>query len=339
MRWLLAACACLFLALGARSGEAQVAEINPPLLSAFAFFDGGADRPAPNLIPYTLNTPLFSDYAEKQRFISLPKGARLTVDGAGRIGFPVGTTLIKSFGYSDAGGKLKIIETRLLIHRAEGWVTLPYVWRADGKDAELKLGGTRVPASFLKPDGEAMAISYAVPNKNQCKQCHSTKDAITPIGPVLQNMEFASPSAEKAFLAHFDNPELILVPTMARWDMPWSGTIDHRARAYLQVNCGHCHKPTGSASNSGLFYDDYKGNAAALGIGKRPVAAGRGSGGFDFVIDPGHPERSILIHRMKSIDPGIAMPELGRATVHDEGVALLEEWIATMKATDGTPAS
>ncbi len=331
MRALLAACVCLVLALVARSGGAQTVEANPPLLSAFGFFNGGAHKPAEGLIAYSLGTPLFSDYAEKQRFISLPKGGAVSVDRNGRIAFPVGTTLIKNFGYPDAAGQMKVIETRLLIHRAEGWVALPYVWRPDGSDAELKLGGTRVPATFTKPNGEAMTISYAVPNKNQCKQCHSTKDAITPIGPVLQNMEFASPRAEKAFFTHFDNPELILVPTMARWDMPKSGTIEQRARAYLQVNCGHCHKPTGSASNSGLFYDDYRGNAASLGIGKRPVAAGRGSGGFDFVIEPGHPVRSILIHRMKSTDPGVAMPELGRATAHDEGIKLLEDWIRGMK--------
>ena len=106
--------------------------------------------------------------------------------------------------------------------------------------------------------------------------------------------------------------------------------MDARARAYLRVNCGHCHKPSGSASNSGLFYDDHLGSPASLGIGKRPVAAGRGAGNFDFAIDPGHPERSILIYRMKSTDPGIAMPELGRASVHDEGIALLEQWIRAM---------
>jgi uncharacterized repeat protein (TIGR03806 family) len=330
MRALLLACFCLVLALAARSGEAQTGENNPPLLSAFGFFNGGADRPVAGLIGYSLQTPLFSDYAEKQRFISLPKDGKIGIDASGRLNFPVGTALIKNFGYPDAKGKLQIIETRLLLHRAEGWVALPYVWRADGKDAELKLGGTRVPAAFKKPNGEMLSISYAVPNKNQCKQCHSTSDAVTPIGPVLQNMDFADAVTKKRFLSHFENPDLLLVPTMARWDNPKSGGIEDRALSYLMVNCGHCHKPTGSASNSGLFFDDHKGGGAALGIGKRPVAAGRGSGNFDFVIEPGHPERSILIHRMKSTDPGVAMPELGRATAHDEGIRLLEEWIRGM---------
>lgn len=330
MRALLLACFCLIAALASRSSGAVTADANPPLLSSFGFFNGGADKPAADLIGYSLGTPLFSDYAEKQRFISLPKGARVTIHPDGRLDFPVGTTLIKNFGYPDATGKLKIIETRLLIHRVEGWVALPYVWRADGRDAELKLGGTRVPASFRKPNGEQMEISYAVPNKNQCKQCHSTKDAITPIGPVWQNMIFADKASQNALMSNAAFPHNLLGKAAA-WDDPKSGSVEARALSYLRVNCGHCHKPTGSASNSGLFFAHHPGGGAALGIGKRPVAAGRGSGNFDFVIEAGHPERSILIHRMKSTDPGVAMPELGRATAHDEGIKLLEEWIKGMK--------
>ena len=68
----------------------------------------------------------------------------------------------------------------------------------------------------------------------------------------------------------------------------------------------------------------------AKGVGKRPVAAGRASGGFDFDIKPGDPDHSIMIYRLKSLDPGIAMPELGRGSVHDEGVTLLEQWIKAM---------
>jgi hypothetical protein len=34
---------------------------------------------------------------------------------------------------------------------------------------------------------------------------------------------------------------------------------------------------------------------------------------------------------MASLEPGIAMPELGRATVHEEGLALIRQWIGEMK--------
>ena len=301
---------------------------SPPNLSAFGFFDGTLDRPASGLIPYELNTPLFSDYAEKQRFIYLPAGSKISAAPDGRLVFPVGTALIKSFGYPAAAGKLEVIETRLLLHRAEGWIALPYVWRKDGSDADLRVGGTRLPVSFKKPSGEHLNISYAVPNKNQCKQCHVSGDTVMPIGPLWQNMRFMRDADRQRILN--DNPALAKLPMEAKWNDANSGSLEQRAHAYLRVNCGHCHAPKGSASNSGLFLDGSAKDMAAYGIGKRPVAAGRASGDLDFIIEPGKPQRSILVSRMKSTDPGIAMPELGRAAVHDEGVKLLEEWIAAM---------
>ena len=300
---------------------------NPAALSAFGFFDGSAAKPSAVLIPYQLRTPLFSDYASKQRFIYLPAGKALTADAYGNIQFPVGTALIKSFGYPARSGGLDIIETRVLLHKPLGWVALPYVWRADGTDADLRLGGTRVPVAF-EHDGKKTSISYAVPNKNQCKQCHASANNIMPIGPVWQNMEFPR-SGDLQRLSKMV-PAIASHRPFARWDSIPTGTLDERARQYLKVNCGHCHAPEGSASNSGLFLDGSARNPAASGIGKRPVAAGRASGDLDFVIAPGLPDRSILIKRMESTDPGIAMPELGRSTVHKEGVALLRDWIAQM---------
>lgn len=298
---------------------------NPSSLSAFGFFDGGPDKPSSRLIPYSLHTPLFSDYAAKQRFIYLPAGAKPTVDADGKLQFPVGSALIKSFGYPRNDGALNVLETRLLLRRADGWVALPYVWRADHSDADLRVGGTRIPVSFRTPSGNSMQISYAVPNKNQCKQCHSSHGAIMPIGPVAQNLVFPRTGDKKAILGN------LAVNAETAWD-DLKAPVSARASAYLRVNCGHCHSPGGSASNSGLFFDKPMTDPAHYGIGKRPVAAGRGSGDDNFVIEPGHPERSILIYRMKSTDPGIAMPELGRSTVHEEGVALLEKWISGLSA-------
>jgi Asp/Glu/hydantoin racemase len=103
------------------------------------------------------------------------------------------------------------------------------------------------------------------------------------------------------------------------------------ARAYLDVNCAHCHQPGGGASNSGLDLRWEQADPHAYGIMKRPVAAGRGAGDRDFSIVPGHTEQSILLYRMDSAEPGIAMPELGRSSIDHEGVALVGRWIAEMK--------
>lgn len=309
-----------------RPGVNQVAidsDAMPAKLSAFGLFL--ANNPVSPLgVPYGLRTPLFSDYAEKARFISLPVGQKATVGADGRVQFPVGTVLVKSFGWASVNGG-RPFETRLLIHRASGWVALPYMWDADGRDATLKVAGTRVPVTFQLADGTAQTISYAVPNKNQCKDCHSENGRLVPIGPKAGNLIIDGRAAKFAI----SNPAA-LKPVMPRWDDAKSGSLNSRARAYLDVNCAHCHNPAGSASNSGLFLGYDVTDAKALGIGKRPVAAGRGSGGRDFAIAPGDPGASIMIYRLESIDPGIAMPEVGRGSIHREGADLLRQWIAAM---------
>lgn len=301
----------------------------PAELSDYRFFtDAAAREPAAGVIPYRLNTPLFSDYAQKLRYLYIPSGKQANANGEGLIALPVGSAIIKSFGYEQAG-KLRLIETRVMLHRADGWIALPYVWNAAQDEALLKLGGSRVPVTFADPRGKMRSISYAVPNKNQCKECHAVNGAVTPIGPKARNMD-------AAFLAQLvAMGKLDAVPAVVRrlpvWEDRADATVEAAARAYLDVNCAHCHRPEGSASNSGLNLGWEVTDRVALGIGKRPVAAGRGSGGFDFDIAPGDPAHSIMTHRMKSLESGIAMPELGRATVHDEGVAAVEAWISRLR--------
>src|SRR3546814_21090111 len=113
---------------------------------------------------------------DKHRFVAVPVGKKAKVAADGTIEFPVGTVLVKSFGWADLNGG-RPVETRLLIHRASGWTALPYIWDADGKDATLALGGRRVPVTFKSPDGETHRIRYAVPNKNQCTECPSLAGA------------------------------------------------------------------------------------------------------------------------------------------------------------------
>ncbi len=304
------------------------ADATPRKLSAFGLFEPGGAQMVDGVEPYELHTPLFSDYAEKARGIWLPAGTKAAVQADGRIAFPVGTVLIKSFSWPDHKDG-RPVETRLLIHRNTGWTALPYIWDADGKDATLAIGGRRVPVGFAEPDGTKRSIRYAVPNKNQCKECHAEAGNIIPIGPKARNLVLQR--RPDSFAARRFIWPATAVPALPDWDDPASGTLGERARAYLDVNCAHCHNPKGSASNSGLFLrwtDDPTG--VNYGINKRPTAAGRGSGGMDFAIAPGEPEASFLLYRLESTEPGIAMPEVGRATVHKEGADLLRQWIAAM---------
>ena len=115
-----------------------------------------------------------------------------------------------------------------------------------------------------------------------------------------------------------------------------TGSLDARARAWLEINCAHCHNPAGPARNSGLDLLASQTNPTAYGVYKAPVAAGRGSGGREFDIVPGQPDKSIMVYRIASTDGGIMMPELGKRLVHEEGLALIREWIAAM-ADEGKP--
>jgi uncharacterized repeat protein (TIGR03806 family) len=329
----IAAAALLVSALPGPAAISDAAISDPALprkLSEFGFFAGpGATRPAPVLVAYGLRTPLFSDYAEKQRFVYVPDGARVSADAEGRLEFPVGSALIKTFGFGSGAG-FRPIETRVLLRRAGGWEALPYVWNADLSDADLKVAGTRLPVTVTRPDGQRIEISYAVPNKNQCKECHSSAGAVVPIGPVAANMDIA-PSAAAVFRKRIDWAAAPIAANGPVWNDPSTGSLDQRARAYLMVNCAHCHNPKGSASNSGLFLNyGAAADRTATGVYKRPVAAGRGSGGREFAILPGQPDQSIMIHRMASTEPGVAMPEVGRSMVHEEGVALIRAWISSL---------
>lgn len=310
-----AALAWLLLASAAPPGvnDALIAgDALPPKLSDFGFFIDG--KPNARVHPYSLNTPLFSDYAEKARFIYVPSGKKARATADGLIDFPVGSALIKTFGYPD-----RTLETRVLLHRASGWVALPYVW--DGGDAVLRRGGTRIDVTV-----HDQPISYAVPNQNQCKECHQSAGALQPIGPKARNL--AQPLlADLVRAGLLDRaPAGMKLP---HWDDS-SAPVAERARAYLDVNCGHCHNRAGAASNSGLYLTWEEADPVARGIGKTPVAAGRGSGGLEVAIAPGEPDKSFLLYRMQSTEPGVAMPELGRSMAHKEGVALVREYIAKM---------
>lgn len=293
----------------------------PATLVEFGFFaDGAAQRPARDVEPFRVQTPLWSDGAEKLRFVYLPAGRLAKAQGEGLLDLPVGSALIKSFRF---GGKL--IETRVLLHRAEGWVALPYRWNAAQTEARLAIAGARIDLNT--PAGEA--ISYAIPNKNQCKECHAMNGAVIPLGSKARNLA-------PQFLALLKKQaKLDAVPQVASrvplWEDRGRVSTEAAARGYLDANCAHCHNPGGSASNSGLDLRWEQHDPVKLGIMKRPVAAGRGSGGLEFDVLPGHPDKSILAYRMGSLEGGISMPELGRSSVDPEGQAVVEKWIREMK--------
>lgn len=319
-----------------------LAEAPARTLAEYGLFqDAAAREPSARVTPYDLATPLFSDYAAKHRFVFTPPGTAARYTPEGPLDFPTGSVLVKTFAYPAAGGGERFLETRLLIRKASGWTAQAYVWNEAQTEAVLKRAGARIPIAFTDPSGAAHQIDYLVPNQNQCKECHSADGELVPIGPRARNLNrsFAYSGGTQNQLAHWSRIGLLegapapsRAPRTAAWD-DTAEPLEARARAYLDANCGHCHNPSGMASTSGLNLHLEENDPAKLGVRKRPVAAGRGSGGLEFAIAPGEPDSSILYFRMASTDPGVMMPELGREVPHAEGLALVRAYINSIGQT------
>ena len=300
-------------------------------LSDYGFFTGELRHlePGENVVPYAVNAPLFSDYATKKRFIYLPEGTAMSFHPKEAFAFPDGAILIKNFMYTDeqVEGDDRIIETRLLLKENGEWSALPYIWNNAQTEAFLDVTGAKRTVHLTDRE----PFTYVVPNFKQCKTCHDLNGQFTPIGPTARQLDngkrlhtWENSGILKTIDAHDG-------PVLADYHNEQID-LNHRARSYLDGNCGYCHRPGGSAKNSGLDLRMYSPSSFALGVMKGPVAAGKGSGGRAYDIVPGKPEQSILHYRMNATDPAVMMPELGRTLIHAEGVQLIEEWIANFKS-------
>ena len=322
----------------------------PATLSQWGLFEQSHNRLSPHNSThvYSLNTALFSDYAHKLRTVYVPKGKTLNYQEFEAFNAPVGTIISKTFFYpinqkdqvqltNDLDhqqinlAQNRLIETRLLIRQDHGWDALPYIWK-DG-DGHLAITGDLISLST-----NSEPLNYLVPSKNQCASCHATdhtKGDVLPIGLKARHLNRPTINGADNQLMHWAASGLLTnLPTLA--DVPKNanlmqpGDLEHKARTYLDINCGHCHNPTGAADTSGLLLDYQPHREDLLGVCKPPIAAGRGSGGKLYSIVPGHADESILSFRMTTNDPGSMMPELGRSLVHTEGVELINKWINSM---------
>ena len=358
----------LLLLAGCQRGMPPVAfhaDGRPPKLSDWHVVEVHDGRLQLNdgVVPYDLNTPLFTDYAHKLRTVWMPKGTTAKYRPTDTLDFPVGTVISKTFYYPrTADGKfgdvarnddysrdfagqgldmanVRLIETRILVHRQDGWAAIPYVWNDAPTEATLARTGAVLPLTLVGADNAREDFNYVVPDESQCQSCHAQDwidRKVHPIGPkarhINKDYHYADGSANQlehlAKLGYLSGlPALAEVPRDANWE-DTRATLDARARAYLDINCGHCHNANGAANTTGLTLDAGTPEDRHLGICKPPTAAGQGTGDHFFDIVPGQPDESILPYRLSSKEPGVMMPELGRSTVHREGVALIKAWIA-----------
>lgn len=319
------------------------------------------------VVPYELNTPLFTDYAHKLRTIWMPKSVSAKYSPTDTFDFPEGTIISKTFFYPLPKGAARnasdvartydtsrdfaapgqgldlahvhLIETRLLVRRKEGWVAMPYVWNADQTEATLARTGDVQALTLVSDNGQRENFNYVVPDQSQCASCHArdwTTRTIQPIGPKARhlNRDYRYAEGDENQLTHLMRvgyltgaPAPADAPRNANWMDPHA-SLDARARAYLDINCGHCHNAKGAANTTGLTLDIATPEDRHIGICKPPTAAGQGTGDHLFDIVPGHPDDSIITYRLSATEPGTMMPEIGRSTMHREGVALIKSWIA-----------
>lgn len=343
------------------------ADSPPPLLSAWGLMsvNGSSLELNGGVMPYELNSPLFSDYALKLRTVWLPDGTSAIYDEERELEFPVGTIISKTFHYEKAQtwsnesfdvlsvdresalGESRqlslddyiLVETRLLVRYEDGWTALPYVWNAEQNEAILELAGDQRTVRLVDDDS-SNEIVYIIPDANQCAGCHVTDHTakeLRPIGPRAWqlNRPYSWWGNSESQLANWADIGVLggykgPAPEGVRWSDPGGASLEQRARAYLDANCAHCHNPRGAADTSALHLNIDAPLDRLYGVCKTPVAVGRGSGDRPYDIYPGRPQDSILVFRMQHSDPAIAMPELGRSAVHTEGVEVISDWIAAM---------
>ena len=293
----------------------------PASLSAFGLFKGnsGLLHPADGVHIYELASPLFTDYAEKQRLIKLPAGKSMRLKGDGLLEFPEGTILAKTFFYSQAreGFKpvKKIIETRILRLTKGRWIAGTYQWNQAQNSASLTTDEVKVPVTFIDKKQRHREIAYKIPSNRDCISCHQSIDRIIPIGPKAMNLNISVQVEDKwqNQLKEFERMKLLepdmdikAVSTLPDYEDE-SISQDLRARAYLDINCSHCHNPTGFASAKSIILG-YKAPLAESGISVH---------------------RNNIMGRMRAIGE-FHMPKTGTTIIDEEGVALIERYLSSL---------
>lgn len=299
-------------------------------------------------INYDLNSELFTDNANKYRFVFLPKNKKIQYVEDEVFKFPVGAVLVKTFALplsieNNNAEQDEIIEVRILSKTVNGWLASTYRWNAELNDGFWLLSGDTIEFEISTPEGIVRG-DYKVPTHGQCNTCHNINGDVFPIGPKARNLNrtmMVSTNGLKiggaetmenqlsqwqrlGLIANF--PMIDKVPYMPSW-RDENNTLKDRSKAYLDINCAHCHRAEGSASLSGLSLEYWRKNLShAHGVCNS--SHGWRGGGFD--IWPGDGEGSSIPQRMTLLAAPDRMPPIGRSIADQGAVALIKQWINSM---------
>jgi len=284
-------------------------------LSFYKLFKGNMAGLEPNngVETLQLSSTLFTDEAEKQRLIKLPRGRQVILNGEGLPVFPEGTIIAKTFYYTHVVNKgRQIIETRLLILRQSKWNVATFRWNAAQNEAFLVTKGARVPIHFTNQTGKQLKIAYHIPTREECGSCHRLNETILPIGPKIRNLNIRVERDGKSInqLVYLMKKGIFKkTPIDALTSLPnyhdLSLPLVQRARAYMDINCAHCHQPGGVAGHTTLNLD-YKTDLDHTGI---------------------RFNKSNIIVRTAEMGE-YHMPKIGTTIIDRDGVALIKKYIS-----------
>ena len=312
-----------------------------PSLSDYNFFEGDMKdlNPVYGVLPYDLISPLFSDYAKKKRFVWMPEGSKANyVNDYSILDFPVGTILVKNFYYENTlpNHDTRILETRLQIKKSTGWVFANYKWNDEQTEATFDLNGSFVAVDFMEK-GTQKSVNYVIPSAAQCLTCHKSDDDVPlPIGPKPQNLnlkiDYTSGQMNQlekwVEMGYLNNDFPSNINSMVNFNDD-TQPLELRVRSYLDVNCAHCHSDNRHCDYRPVRFAFHE----SLDLTNLGVCV-EGNEIFDQaitkIVSPGNSERSILSVRMNSVAPDLRMPLLGRTIRHEEGIDLIEQWIASL---------
>lgn len=249
------------------TGTAQYAGMLLPRISDHKIFAGEPVRlvPGNGFQLYELATGLFTDYAEKQRLIKLPGGKTLMAVNDGLPQFPDGTILVKTFYFftdkRDTSKGKRLIETRLLVKNNGQWLAGTYVWNEEQTDAVLVNKGSNTSVTWTGENASTQTISYRIPAPKDCASCHNSNNLLMPAGLKMRNLnrEVERNNSSINQLLYLQQTGVLSPVDPGRLSaLPdWQNekyAITERVRAYLDVNCAHCHNDKGSCARSPLRF-------------------------------------------------------------------------------------
>lgn len=305
------------------------------------------------VFPYDVNSPLWSDAADKNRGLVLPPGGKIHVKdcavasegcaaGAadpddGKWAFPVGTVMVKSFSFDG-----KLVETRLFVrHDASTWVGYSYAWSLDQSEATIV---TKEGAEVAAFDTGRRTVDWHYPSRENCMTCHKSTAGST-LGPETKQMNRMTTGGNNQVdalqqLGAFDAPvkphDALLAPYQSDSEMPSGDIIERRARSYVHANCAFCHRPDDNdVHQTDLRYETPLQDTGFCGAD--PAKSDLGVLNAK-VIDPGRPDTSTFWLRLKvpaddSMGRHGRMPPIASFVVDTKAVDLVGQWITSLPAT------